>query len=126
MCGREPGEHGDHFENDQPVTEQTDAHHGVDVRNVRHRRSELFGDFVGVPVRPDALAENPFEAQFFVELGWGNSRGLTIIQTSESTIGIRQYHPMQSRLQMARAIKERALNRVQTLRGWHGASSSRH
>src|SRR3712207_6442099 len=60
----------------------------------------------------------PFDAQLRVERGGLNSRGLTIIQTIERATGIRQYQPIQSRLQIESASSERTEKRVQTLRGF--------
>src|SRR5689334_10394074 len=40
-----------------------------------------------------------FDAQFRVDRGGGKNSGLTIIQVTASAIGMRQYQPIQSRLQ---------------------------
>jgi hypothetical protein len=62
--------------------------------------------------------KTPLEAQFFVDRGFGNSRGLTIIHIIERVIGIRQYHPIQSRLQIEIASSDKTVNRVHTLIGF--------
>jgi len=57
------------------------------------------------------------DAQLFVDLGFGKSTGLKNIQASDTIIGTRDHHPIQTRLQKAKIINGNAEYLVHTLHG---------
>jgi len=59
------------------------------------------------------------DAQLSVETGFRNVRGLTHIQRMASTVMPHAQGPIQTRLQTATIRAGSAVNRVQTLQGWH-------
>src|ERR671912_1829890 len=62
--------------------------------------------------------KTPLDAQFLVDLGGGNSSGLTTMKIRESATRTRHHQPIQSRLQIEIASSGRTANRVQTLHGF--------
>src|SRR4051794_34456841 len=59
--------------------------------------------------------KTPLDAQFFVDFGGLNSRGLITMNTTDRAIGTSDHQPIQSRLQTETTSIGTTANRVQTL-----------